>query len=70
VDAGEFAEIPGVSDLVTDGASLRCRLNGRADALIKAAARHTVVSVLSEEPDLEDLFFSYYERGDGHDAAA
>jgi ABC-2 type transport system ATP-binding protein len=68
VDAGEFASVPGVSDLVVEGASLRCRLDGRADALVKAAARHTVVSLLSEEPDLEDLFFHYYERGRADDA--
>jgi len=68
VDAGEFADLPGVSDLAVDGTSLRCRLDGRADALVKAAARHTVVSLLSEEPDLEDLFFSYYREA-GDDAA-
>jgi ABC-2 type transport system ATP-binding protein len=69
VDAAEFTGIQGVSDLVVDGPSLRCRLDGRPDGLVKAAARHTVVSLLSEEPDLEDLFFAYYERGDGDDAA-
>jgi ABC-2 type transport system ATP-binding protein len=47
---------------------LRCRLAGRADALVKAAARHPVVDLLSEEPDLEELFLAYYrtsgeERG-------
>ncbi len=62
VPAEEFAALPGVSDVTVDGATLRCRLDGRADALVKAAARHTVVALLSEEPDLEELFFTYYTR--------
>jgi ABC-2 type transport system ATP-binding protein len=66
VSAGEFAALPGVGDLRVDGTVLRCRLAGRADALVKAAARHTVVDLLSEEPDLEELFFDYY-RGNGEE---
>jgi ABC-2 type transport system ATP-binding protein len=64
VQAAEFAALPGARDLRVDGTVLRCRLAGRADALVKAAARHTVVDLLSEEPDLEELFFAYYR----HDA--
>jgi ABC-2 type transport system ATP-binding protein len=67
VPADEFAALPGVSDLQVDGVVLRCRLAGRADALVKAAARHTVVDLLSEEPDLEELFFDYY-RLDGEES--
>jgi ABC-2 type transport system ATP-binding protein len=68
VPTEEFAALPGVSDLRVDGTVLRCRLAGRADQLVKAAARHPVVDLLSEEPDLEELFFAYYrdpgeERG-------
>jgi ABC-2 type transport system ATP-binding protein len=68
VPAAEFAAPPGVSDLRVDGAVLRCRLAGRADALVKAAGRHTVVDLLSEEPDLEELFFDYY-RHDGEEGS-
>jgi ABC-2 type transport system ATP-binding protein len=60
VAAEEFAALPGVGDLRMDGTVLRCRLAGRADPLVKVAARHTVVDLLSEEPDLEELFFDYY----------
>jgi ABC-2 type transport system ATP-binding protein len=66
VPAAEFAALPGVSDLRVDGTMLRCRLAGGADALVKAAARHTVLDLLSEEPDLEELFFDYY-RHDGEE---
>jgi ABC-2 type transport system ATP-binding protein len=60
VPAEEFAALAGVSDLRVGGTMLRCRLAGRADALVKAAARYPVVDLLSEEPDLEELFFGYY----------
>jgi ABC-2 type transport system ATP-binding protein len=39
---------------------LTCRLVGEADALVKRAARHQVIDFVSEEPDLEELFFHYY----------
>jgi ABC-2 type transport system ATP-binding protein len=60
VPAEEFAALPGVSDLQVAGRVLRCRLAGRADALVKTAARYPVIDLLSEEPDLEELFFGYY----------
>ncbi len=64
VPAGEFQVIPGVSELSIDGTLLRCRLDGRADHLIKAAARHGVAMISAEEPDLEELFFDYYDRAE------
>jgi beta-exotoxin I transport system ATP-binding protein len=65
VPPSEFAPLPGVGEVSVTGNTLHCRLSGRADALVKAAARHTVVSLLSEEPDLEELFFTYYRGGEG-----
>ncbi|SDZ40559.1 ABC-2 type transport system ATP-binding protein [Micromonospora pattaloongensis] len=70
VPLAEFSALPGVSDATVDGSTLRCRLDGRADALVKAAARHTVVGLLSEEPDLEELFFSYYSTGEADRVSA
>ncbi|ROO61593.1 ABC-2 type transport system ATP-binding protein [Micromonospora sp. Llam0] len=70
VPADEFATVPGLSDVVVHDTRLSCRLDGRADPLIKAASRHTVVSFLAEEPDLEDLFFTYYERTETDGVAA
>jgi ABC-2 type transport system ATP-binding protein len=69
VSAGDFAAIPGISEVQVDGALLRCRLAGRADPLVKAAARRGVISLSAEEPDLEELFFHYYDDGHGDDAA-
>ncbi|RKR87465.1 ABC-2 type transport system ATP-binding protein [Micromonospora pisi] len=65
VEAAEFASLPNVGDVTVTGNTLRCRLDGRADALVKAAGRHTVLSLRAEEPDLEELFFDYYS--DSHD---
>jgi ABC-2 type transport system ATP-binding protein len=71
VSAEEFAGLPGVSDLRVDGTLVRCRLAGRADQLVKAAARHSVIDLLSEEPDLEELFFDYYrDNGEERSHAA
>ncbi|PZG00104.1 ABC transporter ATP-binding protein [Micromonospora deserti] len=69
VTEAEFAALPGVSEVSVTGTTLRCRLDGRADALVKAAAGHTVVGLLSEEPDLEELFFGYYSKEDTRAAA-
>ena len=60
VDAAEFAVLPGVSDVVVSGPVLTCTVDGRLDPLIKAAARHEVVDLLSAEPDLEETFLSFY----------
>ncbi|MCG5216348.1 ABC transporter ATP-binding protein [Streptosporangium sp. KLBMP 9127] len=56
----EFEGLPGVRELRVEGASVRCTIDGRPDALIKAAARHTVVHMVSAEPDLEEIFLTYY----------
>ena len=52
----------GVSDVVVDGKVLRCKLSGDADELVKALAQHHVVDLISEEPELEELFFTYYKH--------
>ncbi len=55
-----FAGLPGVSEVRVDAAVLHCRLDGSADALVKALAAHDVLSLTSEEPDLEEIFFDRY----------
>ncbi|MCA2182114.1 ABC transporter ATP-binding protein [Nonomuraea glycinis] len=67
VPAEEFAGLPGVRDLRVTGAAVRCTIDGRPDALIKAAARHTVVHLVSAEPDLEEIFLTYYSDEERHD---
>ncbi|MEV0203226.1 ABC transporter ATP-binding protein [Nonomuraea sp. NPDC050691] len=63
-----FEGLPGVRDLRVEGAGVRCTIDGRPDALVKAAARFTVVHLVSAEPDLEEIFLTYYsEEGAHHD---
>lgn len=76
VPADAFAGLEGVRDLAVDGNVVRCVVEGRADALIKAAAQFTVERVNSRPPDLESLFLAYYEgdepvskEGATHDVA-
>ena len=62
----EFVTLDGVAQVgqLSDGHTLRLTMQGGADAVIKAAAQHSVVTLTSHEPSLEDIFLRYYE-GDG-----
>ncbi|WP_433656248.1 ABC transporter ATP-binding protein [Nocardia sp. CA-128927] len=62
VFADDFARLPGVRELSIDGKTLRCTTEGEVDELFKTAAKYELVSVLSTEPDLEQIFFSLYGR--------
>ncbi len=66
VPAEVFQQLSGVTQVerLSDGHTLRLGIQGGADAVIKAAAQHSVVSLTSHEPSLEDIFLRYYE-GDG-----
>lgn len=56
-----FRRLPGVRDAqLTEDHELRVAFEGSADALIKAAAAHEVLSIRSREDDLEEIFLSYY----------
>ena len=63
VPAETFERLDGVARVETTagGLGLRLEMQGPADAVIKAAAHHQVVSLSSHEPSLEDIFLRYYE---------
>jgi ABC-2 type transport system ATP-binding protein len=68
VAAADFEALPSlrnvaVSEAAGGGSVLRALLSGSPDALVKAAASHEVTGLLAEEPELEELFFTFYERG-------
>jgi ABC-2 type transport system ATP-binding protein len=69
-DPHDFDRLPGFTDVRVSGPSLRGRLSGRADELVKAAGRYTVVDLLCEEPDLEEIFFHYYATREAEHVAA
>ena len=66
VAADEFASLPGVRDVTVEGTVVRCTVVGSVDAVVKAAARHEVLDVISHERNLEQVFLAYYtgESGD------
>ena len=65
VPADMFRMLDGVAEVesLDHGRSVRLAMQGPADAVIKAAAGHQVVSLTSHEPSLEDIFLRYYEGG-------
>lgn len=60
VTATELGAPRGVGDLRLDGSKLNGTVDGAVDDLIKALARHTVVSLRVDDPDLEELFLRPY----------
>ena len=55
-----FKDLPGVSDVSVDSTVLRCTIVGKLDAVVKAAARYEVVTMVTHEPTLEEVFLTYY----------
>jgi ABC-2 type transport system ATP-binding protein len=70
VPAAAFEGLADVREVTVDGEVLHCVVDGKADALVKGAAEHTVLSLLSHEPDLEEIFLTYYQSKEGERDAA
>jgi ABC-2 type transport system ATP-binding protein len=60
-DEAALAALPGLSDLTVDGPTVRFALATDPNQLIQLLARHAVASLRASEPDLEELFFTYYQ---------
>ena len=68
VDPGPFAALEGVRIESAEGAVLRLSAPEPAiDGIVKAAARHPVVDLVSEPADLEEIFLELYRGNDGRD---
>jgi ABC-2 type transport system ATP-binding protein len=63
----EFDRLPGVRDVGARGNTIRLTVDGSIDAVVKTAARHEVLDLVSREPSLEEIFLRYYgaEEVDG-----
>ncbi len=70
VASSEFEAMVNVSEVHTEdgGKLLRLQVVGPIGELIKVAARHDLLDVVSREPNLEDIFLAHY--GHGADAGA
>ncbi|MDE0232303.1 MAG: ABC transporter ATP-binding protein [bacterium] len=62
VDPAEFASIEGVTviDLLDGGTLLRLSIGGSQKAVIATASARDVLTITSEEADLDEVFLSYY----------
>jgi ABC-2 type transport system ATP-binding protein len=70
VPSAAFAGIPGVTGVVADGDAaqmLRLTVTGSLDPVLKKLAEHQVLDLVSQVPDLEDVFMTFY-AGEGDDA--
>jgi ABC-2 type transport system ATP-binding protein len=52
--------LPGVTELVVDGQSLRCQVSGSIEPLLRVLSTSGVKEFLSTKPSLEELFLSHY----------
>jgi ABC-2 type transport system ATP-binding protein len=68
VPAEPFGMIPGVQAVSAQHTILRCEVTGPVGELMRLAATHGLVNVISHEPDLEQIFVSYFEGGVPHAA--
>ena len=68
VPAEVFAGLPGVSEATIEGDHGSFAVEGSMDGLIKAAAGFEVVTIVSHEPDLEEVFLDYYRGSERHAA--
>ncbi len=59
--AEELASLPGLENQLIEGRRFAALLSGPIQPLLEVLARHPVVSMLVEEPDLEDAFLDLYE---------
>jgi len=64
-----FAGVAGAREIERSGRTILFSLEGEADALVKALARHRVVALDSHEADLEDIFLALYGNEETRDAA-
>jgi ABC-2 type transport system ATP-binding protein len=64
-DTRAFAAVAGLEITAQDRRSLKGRMKGEMDPLLKAAARFRIYDFSSQEAGLEDVFLAYYgENGD------
>jgi ABC-2 type transport system ATP-binding protein len=61
VDLNQFSDLPDVQDVSGDARTLVITTSGDLDAIVKAAAGHHVVDLVSEKADLEAVFLAFYE---------
>ena len=62
-DPAAFDALDGVSDVTAQDGTVRFRVTGELDPVIKLAARYHVIDLHYEEPSLGEIFLEYYGGG-------
>jgi ABC-2 type transport system ATP-binding protein len=62
VGTDTFATIEGVTDVAVHDRTVSMRVSGELDLLLKTAARHHIIDLVSTPPDLEEIFLGYYRQ--------
>ena len=60
-DPASFAGLANVRDVSVDDRMLTCTVTGSVDAVIKVAARSTVLNITAANSSLEEIFMNFYE---------
>ncbi|MBN2346875.1 MAG: ABC transporter ATP-binding protein [Candidatus Aminicenantes bacterium] len=64
IDARTFAAVPGLEIVAHDRRTLKGRMKGEMDVLLKTMAKFQVTDFRSRDPDLEEVFLAYYGKDD------
>ncbi len=59
-----FADLPSVQQVEVQGDLVHLTVAGHLDAVVKAAARYEVVDITSNEATLEEIFLTFYGKGE------
>jgi ABC-2 type transport system ATP-binding protein len=54
--------VPGVTEVHANGTGVQLAVEGSTAALLAVAAPHRITGVVSHEPDLEEIFLTYYGK--------
>jgi ABC-2 type transport system ATP-binding protein len=68
VPTGAFAALAGVSDVTTEGQTLKLRVSGPITPVVREAARYELLDFVSREPSLEETFLAQYGHVGGQAA--
>jgi ABC-2 type transport system ATP-binding protein len=60
VSAPTLTRVPGVSDVAVEGQTLKLRLHGDFDPVLRALGERYIESIHVQDPTLEEVFLTYY----------
>jgi ABC-2 type transport system ATP-binding protein len=58
----QLRTVPGVREATVDASTVHLVVEGSTTDLLEVAAPHRIARVVTHEPDLEEIFVTYYER--------